>query len=282
MLNAVARFVRVSVLCVLGTACGRRVSTAQAVATESDAAPAAAAPVPATAVASPAADAAAAPEAGAGTKPCVAPALQPRACVVSGGPVKGKGFVPWFAERGVERPADLRRLEAIEVEGCEEAAFGASRPSHEKVLLCLAIEPEQVVTPLGPDGPTQLDTVLKVLTVRDRRLVELARLPIGLGSSEFGEPLFFARYELHAETGSLDLVVDKEDCQAASERLKAYWARTSAKHRGPEPGPSDKHVADAVERERRAGEARIAAICRAAGHYVEGPDGRFVRSKERR
>lgn len=220
-------------------------------------------------------DAMARVEADAGAAPCVMPALQRGGrCAPPPGLVTRALVVRWFTDQGATDPSDLRKLDNIADEGCDEVVFGSS---NERVLACVTVETVEVDPSLH--APIQIDTSLKVLAVRDRKLVELAFVPIGVASSESGELLFRAHYALKTETRSLDVVVDEEDCRAANGRLGAYWKEKITEVRGSVQDAQTKRIlVHAHELERQTGASRIAAICRAAGHYVE-VRGRLVKSK---
>jgi hypothetical protein len=189
----------------------------------------------------------------AGAPRCLAAVLQPGACVPAPGAIAGKSFRQWFADQGVHDPKDLS------VDGCDEVALG-----NERALACVTTEPVSVDPALGMDGPTALDTSVRVLTVRDGRFVEILAVPIGVASSEGGQILFRARYALDGASRSLDVTVDPEDCSAANTRLATYWNAKIADARRTSGQASLSH---AMELERRHDVQRIAAVCRAAKHY---------------
>jgi hypothetical protein len=244
---------------VLGSACDRRRSLA-----EGDAAA-----KMASTLADSGSDATNAPTAGLGSEAaaprCLAAVLQPGRCVPPPGALAGKSFGQWFAGQDVHDPKDLRTLDGLSVDGCEEVVLASP---NERALACVTTEPVGVDPSLAMDGPTALNSSLRVLTVRDRRLVEILTVPIGVTSSEWGQLLFRARYALDGATRSLDVTVDPEDCAAANTRLATYWSEKIAEARRP---GAQADLVHAMELERRHDASRVAAVCRAAKHYPLPP-----------
>ena len=136
----------------------------------------------------------------------------------------------------------------------------------------------------GLDGPVEHLYDLEVLAARNKRRVELLRVPFGFSMSsssydDYADMFFSARYSLDADAGTLDIEVSREECNAAQAGIKTYWDQQAAEIRGnPSFGPPERaRLARFYDAERPAASERIAAVCRAAGHYGRSRDGHLAK-----
>ena len=181
----------------------------------------------------------------------------------------------WFTVRGAT-------MKEYTFERCREVVFG---PSAEHVLVCIDMTPTAIDPILAIAGPVEHRYDLVVATARGDRRVELLRLPFAFGMNSTGynsgpELLFSARYTVDATAGTLELVASPEECAAATEMLKPYWYDQIAELRANNGIPQGFRwqLIHADELERVSDAERIAATCRARGHYVRGRDGRLVKA----
>lgn len=231
-------------------------------------------PVPATVVELPDASVAEAGVADGGAGGCVHPAYQPGTCLNADGPLEDEAILGWFADRGVKVAEGYPGYGAR----CREHAFG---PEGVSVLVCTT--DTFVPGPLFANGPMGWHRDLRVLDVRNRRALELLRLPLALSEALHWneETLFAARYEIDTAAGAVDLVVDAEDCERGRQGVAKYhddWVATLGESMKGS-GQTQRDQIAARKAQGRMDVAQVGKICRAAGHYVAVRGGRLERAK---
>lgn len=224
-----------------------------------------------------AADADASDASDASAKPACGPTrLQPDACVSSHADLDldHAAVVAWFQARDVA-------TEESWFENCREVLFG-SDATH--LLVCNKMTPRAMDPEMGIDGPVEHLYELEVLAARGKRRVELLRVPFGMSTNEsnydeFSKMLFSARYAVDGPAGTFDILASPEECRAALGMLKPYFAAHDEEMRSYGSIPKDllRQLTRAYELERAADAERITAICRTAGRYALGRDGRLAK-----
>lgn len=204
---------------------------------------------------------------------CGPTVLQPHACISSHADLAldNDPIHAWFKARDTV-------IDDYVFEHCREVAFG---PDAEHVLVCIRMGPRGMN---GLDGPVEALYDLEVLAARNKRRVELLRVPFGFSMSsstydDFVDMFFSARYSLDAGAGTLDVEASREECKEAQAAIRTYWNQQAAEIRGNASfDPSSRaRLLRFYDDERPAASERIASVCRAAGHYGRTRDGHLVR-----
>jgi hypothetical protein len=199
------------------------------------------------------------------TAKCAEPAIQPGTCVPAAGDMNEDAIAEWLKRRG--------SMEDVGYEACRETPFGS-----EQVLVCTRMGHTAIDRGLGIAGPVEFRRELVIATVRARKRTELLVLPLDFGVGD--QVVFTARFTVDA-TGALDLILDPKECSDAKKELSAWIEGEIGKLRhndGIEPAFKRQLVA-ATNLEKASDLARIDAICKAAGHYVLGPNGALAPSR---
>jgi hypothetical protein len=215
-------------------------------------------------------------DAGVAKAPCGPSVLQPNACISS------------HADLTLDRAAIRAWFRASDVvtnghawEWCRDVSFG---PAAEHVLLCIRMDERGMS---GFDGPWEHLYDLEILAARNKRRVELLRVPFGFSMTastynDYAAMLFSARYSLDEDAGTLDVDVAHDECVEAHAGIRRYWDERSAAIRSnASVAPPDKLAFIRLyDLERPAASERIAAVCRAAGHYVRSGDGHLAKTRK--
>jgi hypothetical protein len=201
--------------------------------------------------------------------PCEEVVLQPGACAPARGDLTDDALHAWFDARGV-------KVEPAAYEACHEIAFG---PQAEHALVCTSITGLVFDKALGIAGPFERRRDVAIVAVRQKRTVELVRLPLDF--SDVSLLLFSARYVVDAAAGTLDLQISPEECGAARTALGPHWDGEIRALRDNDSieAAFKRQLVRATEVERTSDLQRINATCSAAGHYVPGADVRLTRSR---
>jgi hypothetical protein len=180
------------------------------------------------------------------------------------GPLEGAAVDKWFTDRGAKVPK--LGLEAH----CSAMSFGP----FPETLVCINSSFE--LGPMGGDGPLGTRRWLRLLVVRekDKSVVELGKLPLGIAESNSwgAEALFYADYKLDATQGAVTLMASATDCKAGQQGVREYhetWMKEA---------PAPVHVR-ARKAQIRLDSAFAAKICAAAGRYELNKSGKLVRRK---
>ena len=201
------------------------------------------------------------------------PAHQTTTCLNPDGDLEDEAIVGWFSDRGVKVKEGFPGYGAR----CREDAFGGEA---DRVLVCT--DDVFVPGPLFGNGPMGYHRQLRVLGVRNRKPFELLRLPLALTEALGwgGETLFSARYEVDPGAGTVDLVIDAEDCARGRKGVAAYhqeWGETLGESMK---GSSQQREQVAARKAQgRMDDAQITKICAAAGRYEPVRGGRLERAK---
>ena len=208
---------------------------------------------------------------------CIPTRLQPDFCAPPQPELAlgGEAIDAWFKARGVA-------TEASSLTKCREVVLGAEG---EHDLVCVEMQPLAVDPGLGTRGPVEFRYDLEIVTARGKKRVELLRVPFAMGGgsgsyTNYSDLLFSARYTVDAPAGTVDVVASTAECATAQEMLKPYWDAQAEKLRAMERIPAGIREAliHAYDLARVSDAARITATCHAAGPYVRGRDGRFVKA----
>lgn len=210
----------------------------------------------------------------AGARSCVHPAYQPNTCLNAEGELEDEAIVGWFSDRGVKVKEGFPGYAAH----CRELPFG---PEADPVLVCTT--DDFVPGPQFGNGPLGYHRDLRVLGVRNRKAFELLRLPLALTEALHWDDgtLFAARYEVDAAAGTVDLVIDADECELGRKGVAAYhqdWVDTLAESmKGA--GQAQRDQVAARKAQGRMDDARISKTCSAAGHYAPIRGGRLERAR---
>lgn len=220
---------------------------------------------------------------GGGEAECVHAQYQPAACMTPVGALADDDVKAWFSARGVALVKDRLPGNMLEYDPhCTAVELG---PDAKPALVCTS--DRFVLGPAGADGPIMYHRSLHVLGVRDRRPVELLRLPLAI--SEAGhwadETLFAARYTVDAPGGAVELIVGPEECASAREGVAAYHTQWIAQIvgegilRSGGGAAAERAQVDARRAAIRSDQAHIAASCKATGRYVMTSGGTLRRAQ---
>ncbi|CAN5532822.1 hypothetical protein BH09MYX1_BH09MYX1_38580 [soil metagenome] len=205
--------------------------------------------------------------------PCAATAFNPAFCAPELGELDDDAIVLWFETRGV-------KVDSFTYEACHEVLLGHEA---EHALVCTSTLPIAFDKTLGMAGPIERLRDVGVVTVRNKQLFELVRLPLAFGDLGLSELLFSADYSVDASAVTFDLEAPAEQCLHARAALVPYWDDEVKKLRDNEGIPKGfkSVLIHATQVERASDITRINLICGAAGHYVVGQGGHLVKAPRR-